>query len=315
MIPPLKMCCPFTGTLAEQTAFEKAINSVDYLTATTFRDQVGVICEFLRNDGLNVSYERIGKIFNESKHCIWDQHKNYLRGDKPDGRPCSLTKDEIADILQNITAGHGKTNPIYPTYNDLSYYITQKFNKYIPDDTLRHLFLREYSESFKILESIAKDEDRMNVDIKEIENNLNILKSEVDNVPPDFVFNLDEVGCHDYVDSEKKYVIVPKNFENRPMNHPVARSGKRASAIVCISLTGIACPPQITVPRATVDSQIYKYIPQSSFQIAKSPTGYVNTETFTKWIKEIFLPNLHELRRKRNYYGKAILITDGYLPH
>ena len=26
MIPPLKMCCPFTGTLAEQTAFEKAIN-------------------------------------------------------------------------------------------------------------------------------------------------------------------------------------------------------------------------------------------------------------------------------------------------
>ena len=49
---------------------------------------------------------------------IWDQHKNYLRGDRKDGQPCSLTKDEIEDILQNIPAGHGKTNPIYPTYND-----------------------------------------------------------------------------------------------------------------------------------------------------------------------------------------------------
>ena len=57
------------------------------------------------------------------------------------------------------------------------------------------------------MESNAKDEDWMNVDIKEIENNLNFLKSEVDNVLPDSVFNLDEVGCHYYVDSEKKNML------------------------------------------------------------------------------------------------------------
>lgn len=32
------------------------------------------------------------------------------------------------------------TYPTYPTYADISYYISQKFNKYINDDTLRHYF-------------------------------------------------------------------------------------------------------------------------------------------------------------------------------
>ena len=134
-------------------------------------------------------------------------------------------------------------------------------------------------------------------------------------IPPDFVMNLDEVGCHDFVDAQNKTVIAPASCKSQVVYYPVGRSGKRASAIVCISLSGIVCPPQIAVPRATIDTQIFQYIPPQSFQIATTKSGFVTTESFSKWLKEIFLPYLHFLRQKNSYQGRAVLILDGYLPH
>ena len=315
MIPKQYLCCEFIGTPEEKEAFNNAIFSVEYVTANTFREQVGALCNHLRKGKILVSYERIGKLFNETKHCIWDQYRNYQRGDRKDGRPSKLTKEELRDVFENVQAGHHLANPVYPTYNDISFYISQKFRKYLSDDTLRHIFRTEFLNFFKIIESNPKDADRIEVSIIDIENNLNILRNEVQGVPPNFVFNLDEVGCHDFVDASKKWVIVPKSFDSSPISHPVKRCGKRASAIVCISASGLACIPQIVVPRATIDSEIYKYIPNDSFQIVTSSSGYVNTETFKKWVTEIFIPSLNDLRKKYNYYGKAVLILDGFSPH
>ena len=75
---------PFIGSQEEVEAFKKAINSIYYHETTCFRDQVGIICQFLRNDSIKVSYERIGKIFEETAHCIWDQHQNFCRGERSD---------------------------------------------------------------------------------------------------------------------------------------------------------------------------------------------------------------------------------------
>lgn len=204
MIPRQPMCNVLTWTPEEMEAFNEAKFSLEYMTAKTFRDQIDALCNYLRKGKILVSYERIGKLFNESKHWIWDQHKNNQQGNRNDGRPCSLSSFQIGDVYQNICSCHRSNNPIYPTYNNVSYYIWQKFNKYIPDDTLRHIFSSEFSDFFKIIESDPKDADRIEVSLKDIENNFNILKNEIQGVPPNFVFNLDEVGCHDYVDPKKK---------------------------------------------------------------------------------------------------------------
>lgn len=314
-IPRIEICNEFKGTEEECQALEKALQSPEYWQATTFRDQIGHLCKFLRAGPINVSYERIGQLFNESKHTIWDQYQNYLKGDRPDGRPASLTEKEQLDVANYIQTLHSATNPIFPTYNDISFYITNKFNKTILDDTLRHIIKNKFGHLFKIITAKAQEDGRFYVCPNEIEENLNLLASEVNGVPPDFVFNLDEVGCHDFADAHDKYVIAPITYDESSTTYPVTRQNKRCSAIVCISLNGLACRPQITIPRVTVDSQIYKYIPPSSFQIASSSSGFVNTETFSLWIKYVFLPHLHNLRQQTGYRGRAVMILDGYLPH
>lgn len=92
--------------------------------------------KFLRNDSIKVSYERIGKVLGETAHCIWDQHQNFCRGERSDNQPSKLIKSELDIITDNIKKLHSDNNyPTYPTYADDSYYITQKFNNYINDDT------------------------------------------------------------------------------------------------------------------------------------------------------------------------------------
>ena len=98
MIPPKKIINNFVGSEEEVDAFNHVIESIYYQEAESLRDQVGCLCNFLRCDQLKVSYERIGKVYGESAHCIWDQHKNYLRGNRSDGRPSALRGNELVDI-------------------------------------------------------------------------------------------------------------------------------------------------------------------------------------------------------------------------
>lgn len=125
------------------------------------------------------------------------------------------------------------------------------------------------------------------------------------NVPLDFVMNLDEVGCHDFVDGQSKTVITPASCSAPVVYYPVGRSGKRASAIVCISLSGNVCPPQIAVPRVTIDSEIFQHVPPTSFQIATTNSGFVTTESFSKWLKEIFCLIFIYLDKKKQLFWKS----------
>ena len=84
----------FEGSEEEMATFNFAINQIDYIMAGSFCEQIGVLCSHLRNPPLKVSYERIGKLFDESRHLIWDMEKNYKRGPGIDGRPCTLSDDE-----------------------------------------------------------------------------------------------------------------------------------------------------------------------------------------------------------------------------
>ena len=118
------------------------------------------------------------KLYGESAHCIWDQHQNYIQGDRSDGRTAKLTKIELDDIKDYIKQFQADpTYPTYPTYADISYYIQQKFSKYINDETLRHYFYRELSDDFKpVEEAQSKDVNCLNVSIKDIE--FTILKAQ-----------------------------------------------------------------------------------------------------------------------------------------
>lgn len=66
---------------------------------------------------------------------------------------------------------------------------------------------------------------------------------------------------------------------------------------------------------ATLDDDIYDFIPLDSVQIFHTDNGYVNSGSFENWFKTIFLPELHRLKEQYNYHDKTFVIMDGLKAH
>lgn len=303
-------------TPAESISFQNAIRDPFYRLATTFTDQIGVLCYYMRNGDSFVSYDRIGKLFHKTRYCVLHHHRKFLRGERKDGRPLSLTKDELTIVKNNILIAHALKPPIFPTYDDILEFIKSRFDKDIQTDTLRKLLLQQLGDIFRPCLAKPIDKDRMEASIEKIEANYLQLRNLIHEVPIPFCFNIDEMGHTDYADAPIKTVIVPFNYNKMEAQHPVERSCKRASVIACISPIGLVCPPQFAIEsRNTIDKKLFKYVSSNSVQLVGTDSGFVNTESFLLWLKEKFLPELRILRQKFKYNGRAVIITDGLLAH
>ncbi|KAK8881783.1 hypothetical protein M9Y10_044419 [Tritrichomonas musculus] len=108
-------------------------------------------------------------------------------------------------------------------------------------NTLRNLLRTKTIEEFKTCVAVPLDQDRYFATLEDIEDNLKLSKEEVEDVPSNFVFNIDEVGHSEYADSYQKIVIVPKACQSKTVPYPLQKKSKHASCIVCISPVGIVC--------------------------------------------------------------------------
>lgn len=76
----IEMKNEFIVTEEEMSAFKSAIDDPNYINADTFRSQIGTICKYVRTDTLNVSFDRIGRVFDEPGHCVMMQYNKFNRG-------------------------------------------------------------------------------------------------------------------------------------------------------------------------------------------------------------------------------------------
>ncbi len=315
MIPRIEIQNEFVGNEKEKEAFTAAINNPNYKNAQTFRTQVGIICTYLRSDEVLVSFDRIGKVFNEPGHCIMDQFHKFNRGYRPDGRPPKLSDEQIQAIAEYIKNLHLSENyQKFPTYYQIYEFVAQKFKKYIYTDTLRHIIREKLGHLFKSVVGIPMEENRMAVSLDDIEKNIEELKQKIEGVPTKFVFNLDEVGYEEFCDAHEMHVIVPIDYKLQTAPYAINRR-KRTSVLACISCDSFEIIPQFTVTRTTIDSEIYKYLPASQINVVNTQKGYITSYSFQIWFSNIFLPYLRDLRQKNNYNGQSVLILDGYAPH
>ncbi|KAK8882712.1 hypothetical protein M9Y10_045353 [Tritrichomonas musculus] len=84
------------------------LNSEEYINSATFRDQIGVMCNYLRNDKVRVSFQRIGDLFDKQKASIRQQLTKYKRGSVGLGRTPELSKVQRFIISQEIHKFHEK---------------------------------------------------------------------------------------------------------------------------------------------------------------------------------------------------------------
>jgi hypothetical protein len=135
------------------------------------------------------------------------------------------------------------------------------------------------------------------------------LRSVMTDLPAGLVFHPDEAGYREWADRTHVKVIVPDSFERDTVEIPLNRSDNRTSLLACISAAGANLPPLIIVPRATTEQELYEigYIPDKVL-LRHQANGFINTELFTAWVMQVFLPWVNKRREELEYQGWAVLL-------
>jgi hypothetical protein len=100
----------------------------------------------------------------------------------------------------------GERNPV--TYAEILRLIELRFEIALSVDTVRYA-IYGMADFVKPVVGCPMDEERIQVDDKEILLFFRRLATAIDAVPRQFVFNVDETGCMIYTDRREITVIVP----------------------------------------------------------------------------------------------------------
>jgi hypothetical protein len=82
----------------------------------------------------------------------------------------------------------------------------------------------------------------------------NIIGAELMGISRRFVFNIDQTGCPEYIDSQKATNVFPIDYPNPSVPVPANCHTKRSTFIMCIAADGYRRRPSVIVDRATVEA-------------------------------------------------------------
>jgi hypothetical protein len=136
-------------------------------------------------------------------------------------------------------------------------------------------------------------------------------------IPSGFIYNMDETGCSEFVDSCELMVVVPDSYKQTSISVPVNRHTKRSTLTCCISADGLSLKPYVIIDRVTIDDQIILsgYGPHTA-EFVMQPHAFMTMMLFDKWATDIFFPALRAKRKGQlKYEGRALLIMDGFGAH
>lgn len=229
------------------------------------------------------------------------------------GRPRVLSHEQIQIIANEIKVLYDQNIP--PDIDMLVDMIFDKFSLSIKYDTLYRII--KDSKLMKTFEAPVMESIRAEVPLEVIELHYSILNNvfNANNVPPCFVFNVDESGFMDFIDIKKHTIVLPIDA---PEDYVlcVDRNYKKTSMIGCISLDGTKLKPLVVVENKRIEKAlILEGYGENNVIIFCQENGYVNSEIFYFWAEEIFLPEIERRRKLTGYTGEAILLLDGCSAH
>ena len=288
------------------------IDDPGYQACRTYREQCHKLYRLGR--GYFLSKNFMARLLGVD-HKSFEKQISLPLEERPVGRPSILNETEKAEIINDITALI--ENNCYPTIKDIHQLITEKFQKILSIDTVRRFI--DSSEHFKIVHGEPMEELRANVDRGAIDEYFTRLANAINGVPISLIFNIDEAGEDDYIDTNAYLVVVKHDYASDRISIPVRRESKRSTLVHCICADGSYTKPLIIIPRKTIDSCFLKRICCSNVLIKTQEKGFANTELIKFWLENIFFPvvaqKLDEERKRSGYQGNAVLILDGFSCH
>ena len=164
----------------------------------------------------------------------------------------------------------------------------------------------------RFIEATTIQACRLNLDNDEVRQFMENTEELLQNVPASFVFNMDETGINEYQNAKKKQVLVHNGFVGDKTMYPVARDTRHATVVACIAADGTAIPPLVIVTHRTVREALMRrcWTPDKVL-FAHSEKGFITHEIFTDWLRDTFVPNVNEQRRRiGDMEQRAFLLMD-----
>ena len=295
----------------------KVITSDEYQALLTQREQIRYCFDHLSGveiaPSLRFTHAQIAAKFGISRQVAERQVKKAKEGVAAPHRPCILTNEEKENLLQYLQESW--RNQEWPSYQQVNEYIEAHFEKEISDDTLRHIIANNFKDNVKVVDGEPLEDKRFKVSYDAISGYLDKLASILPFIDYRFVYNLDETGEEEFVDTRSIKVLVPSDFPDKKAKIPVRRGKKRFTIVHCICTDGGFIPPYIIVPRKTINSDIYKIYNPDQICFKYQQKGFMNDVLFKGYFNDHFLNCLSQKRQQLGYEGDALLIMDNLLAH
>jgi len=239
------------------------------------------------------------------------QNGGVIPSSNQQGRPSVITESQLKLIQDYIENSYASRELL--TFSMIQRFITEKMTISAPFESIRRI-LNERG-IMQMIPAQPVEPGRFNISGKEIFDYFEKLKSEISGTPSNLVYNVDESGFQEWVDTKHLFACVPSSCKEKKITFPVPRNGKRATMLVGVSLSGDVVKPCLVFSRVTFDTEIFPLGYQNKAMFASQPSGYVNKEIFLEWHRQCFIPHVRVVRDEMNLACSAKLIMDGCRAH
>jgi hypothetical protein len=210
---------------------------LDFAQAKTRREQIDIACKHLRGyEGRKrFTYDAIARFMGIAHGAsIESQFHKPPSSTGELGRPQLLPEQAQSWMIEFVDTRCAEHNPVTSAerLDSLEY----DHGVLMSGGSLRHIV-----RSMTILKSVVeipKDSERLAVDASEIDAWYNILSEKLIGVSRRFVFNVDETGCSERIDSHEVTVVVPIDYPDPSVPVPVNRHTRRSTLTACMAADG-----------------------------------------------------------------------------
>ena len=310
-------CFPERTRIEFQAAFQRLAADEQFLALDTFKKQAHFAQRFLDADESlekDVPYTELAKFFNVAHS---ESIRSILKSANPDygfmGKPSTLSDQDFADIAGWVREAALDSNPV--TLNDIVAKINVIKHKTVSVDALRMALKRR--KTVKFITARPVEACRLRLDEQKIQRFLDETETVLRDVPPAFIFNMDETGIDEKADAKNKRALVHNDFRGRQTQSPITRNREHATVVACIAADGTAVKPLVVVThRTTRDTLRLKCWGDDKVCFRNSERGYVNHELFMGWLRSAFIPSVDERRAKAgNPEQTAFLVLENCASH
>jgi hypothetical protein len=234
---------------------------------------------------------------------------------KKAGHPFKLTEEEVEQAIVAINHQYEIKEPF--TREEFIKYIADAFGRRATTGFVESFIVRHQD---RLCTTIAHPLESGRADVYRSagQEYRNRLAEALTGVFAMLVFNLDESGINDYVDSKDKVVLIPSAKQSLPTYYKQAKRAKTITVMPCICLDGTHLSPLLLTTRKTLDDDVYGPQLRKDLDVVIRSTakGYTTAATFSEWVTSVFLPSLHFRRQLLgNATAPAVLLCDQASAH